>query len=175
VNSDVLSDIQEAMDPVQRVKVWLIRQWRKEAASLVDKMLQDRKEAERQLKHPDWTVRCTALSILEHHWEAASDADFAQRCEELGLRDIHPQVRSNALRSLGVCYENTNDLRIGTLLAQVVLDEMQAPEARRGAYLGLYHVRGRCFQWPRDLNDPPTVLRIPEDIDWSFVKSFCRG
>lgn len=175
MNSDNLPDNQEALEPVQRVKAQLIRYWREDGGSSVDKMLQDRTDAERQLEHPDWKMRRTALSILQLHWDAASDAVFAETCEDVGLHDVHPQVRSSALMILGMCFENTNDVRIGQLLAQVVLDETQASQARRGAYLGLYYLRGRRFEWAGGLTDTPTILRIPEDVDWSFVKSFCCG
>lgn len=81
---------QEALNPVQRVKAWLIRYWRQDAASSVDKMLQDRTHAERQLNHPDWKVRCTALSILQLHWETANDRAFAERCEDIdSVMSIH--------------------------------------------------------------------------------------
>ena len=169
MNSDI---VQQTLDPVQRVKAWLASYWRKDAGSSVDKMLQDRTDAEYQLTNPDWKVRCTALSILQLHWGAGTDANFGARCEDLGLHDLHPQVRSCALIQLGMCFENTNDLRIGKLLAQVVLDETQPDQPRRGAYLGLYDLRGRSFEWAGARADPPSILRIPEDVDWSFVKSF---
>jgi len=169
MNSDPSPTDCEALDPVRRVQAWLTGLWRKDAGPLVDIMLKDRAETERQLKHPDWKVRCTALSILELHWHATDDTAFAQTCEDTALRDVHPQVRSCALRILGVCHANRPNSRIGRLLASVVLDETQPAQCRNGAYLGLYHLRG--LRVPR-LTDQPTVPRIPDDFDWTFVKSF---
>ncbi len=171
MNSDMLPDSQEGLD-FQQFKARLISYWRKEAGSSVDRMLQDRTDAIGQLNHPDWRVRRTALSILQFHWRASKDADFAERCEYVGLHDVHPQVRSLALMKLGMCFENTNDLRIGKLLAQVVLDETQPSEAKRGPYLGLYYLRGRRFDVVGSSREPP---RVSEDVDWSFVKSFFGG
>jgi hypothetical protein len=169
----MLRDKDEAPNPAQRFKAWLIRYWREEAGSAVDRMLQDRTEAERALKDSDWKVRCTALSILQHHWELDSGRDFAERCEDLGLHDVDPQVRGCALITLGMCYENTNDERIGKLLAEVVFNETEDSHARRGAYMGLYYLRGRAFQWVGGSSDRPHIIRVPDDFDWSFVKSFC--
>jgi hypothetical protein len=163
---------QGGLSSVHQVKDWLIRNWREDAPSFVDKMLQDRADAERQLNNPDWKIRMTALSILQLHWEAVGEVDFADRCEDVGLHDVHPQVRSCAFMTLGVCYESTNDRRIGKLLAQVVLDESQPSQARRGAYLGLYYLCGRRFRWAGALSDPPAILRIPEEVNWVFVRSF---
>lgn len=174
VNNDIWPDDQAAVDPVQQVKAWLIGNWRKDAGAFVDRMLQDQPDAFRQLKHPDWKVRYTALSILQLHWNTAI-GELAEKCEDMGLHDLHPQVRSCALLMLGMCYDNTNDFRIGKLLAQVVLDETQPSEARRGAYLALYYLRGRRFEWRGGQDDLPTILCIPDDVDWPFVRGFVIG
>jgi hypothetical protein len=164
--------IMDSEDPVAKWKDWHIRLLRKDVGPRVDKMVQDRRDAERQLADPDWKVRCAALSILELHWDAAKDPDFAQKCEDIAFGDAEPEVRACALRVLGVCYENTNNLRVGKLLAQAVLDARQPSASRGGAYLGLFHLRGLRLEWPGNLTVPPTPHRIPDDVDWQFVRSF---
>jgi len=157
----------------EHFRATIITLWRKRLPpSVIDKMLQSRKEAESLLYDPDWNVRCAAFSFLQHYWKAACRVDFARKCEEIGLQDVHPQVRSIALTTLGICHENTDDVRVGKLLAQVVLDDSQPPEARRGAYFGLHYLREPILRWPT-MKRLPAVDLVPEDFDWSFVKSFC--
>src|SRR5438477_5237018 len=96
--------LRDSKDIPATVEAWYLRFWRKAAGPCVDEMLQDRKEAFRNLENKNPQVRCAALSVLEIYWNATTDRDFAQRCEEMGLGDPDPSVRGIALRGLGVCY-----------------------------------------------------------------------
>jgi hypothetical protein len=164
----------ENADAVARFRSWHTEYWRKWVGTCADEMAHNRIEAERQLCNPNPKVRCAALAVLELHWDATKDCGFAKRCEDLAFADSSLEVRRVALRTLGVCHEDTFDLRIGELLARVVLNEAEHEGIRSAAYFGLLHVRGRrpplC-----DFGDPPTVFRIPEDVDWLFVKSAIDG
>lgn len=149
-----------------------LQRWRSLAGAAVDLMLEDREQALRRLTDSDPKIRYVALSLLVSHWNSAKDQEFAQQCEKMAIDDTDNTVRSVALRILGQCYKNTDDARIGKLLAQVVRDELQTAECRAGAYLALFRLRGLFADWPGRNTIPPTVFRFPEHVDWAFVASF---
>jgi hypothetical protein len=77
-------------------------------------------------------------------------------------------VREEATYLLGSHYADTNDARIGALLASIVRAEGEAPAVRLSAYCALVCLRGQADRWRPRL----TELRFPEDIDWVLVSSF---
>ena len=60
--------------------------------------------------------------------------------------------------------------------ARLVCDPFELTEIREFAYVSLFHVSGKPFgQWPVNLERPLLLdVRIPDDIDWSFVRSYLK-
>src|SRR5439155_18152753 len=125
---------------------------------------------ERQLRNPTPDIRNVALEVLSFHWK--QKGNFVATCETIAFDDPIPRIRAIALLCLARCYEATDDVRIGRLLASVVREESPYPDIRRAAYHGLFILRDLQLTWPGLAARPPTELRIPEDIDWAFVNSF---
>jgi hypothetical protein len=95
---------------------------------------------------------------------------FADELQRMAFADPDPTVRDIALIGLTECYSSTNDSRISRLLADVTSQESFPTDVRKNAYFCLYGVRGLPTEvWPRVWS---AGFRFPEDVDWSFVKSF---
>lgn len=147
--------------------------WERLAGPLAERMLQTQDVAVQSLGHPDPKVRMVALRVVSFYWGVKPGDESVRVCEQMALGERDSEVRSAALTALGVCYERTDDVRIGRLLATIVNDDREAPISRLGAYQALFAVRGLTQPlWPGALAQPPTLPRVPEDIDWSFVESF---
>lgn len=176
VSVEQISELRASQERVETmlrdVENSTIQHWRKLAGSAVDLMLHDRSCAVAQLTHSNANTRNVALSVLISHWKSEKDPEFAQRCEKMAFGDPDDTVRSVALRLLGECYQNTDDRRIGKLLAQLVCDERQPSDCRSGAYLALFRLRGLFADWPGRSSVPVTLFRFPEHVHWSFVNSF---
>ena len=129
-------------------------------------MLKSRACCYKYLSDPSWEVRAGALSILSIAFE--SDDELARICETAAFEDAHPQVRGIALLGLACCFEGTDDAKIGKLLAEVVADSRAPSGLRESAYAGLFWVRGvPLLQRPRH-----GLVRVPDGVDWGFVRSF---
>jgi tetratricopeptide (TPR) repeat protein len=136
-------------------------------------MLEKQDAAEEHLRHPDPMVRMTAVSIVFNYWGAKPGDEATRVCEEIAIHDTDFNPRSAALSALGECYLNTDDIRIGRLLANVARDEGEVEICRLSACEALHSLRGLSQPlWPGARAVPPTMPRVPEDIDWSFVDSF---
>ena len=138
-----------------------------------DQMSRSRGEAMGCLDDPNWQVRAAAVDVLSDKWRQGADSELEYRFERMATTDPSSQVRSAAWGAIAKSYARTDDLRVGKLLARVVLNAGEPFEVRFGAYVSLHGVRGiPLTPWPGLLNRPPTLPRIPEDIDLRFVQSF---
>jgi hypothetical protein len=147
-----------------RFRDHLVSSRRDIVGAYAEEMALDRQNAERYLQHHDSKVRCAAISMLHFYWDARHDTLFRRGCEEIAYSDPDPEVRGIALLTLGACYEDTCDLRVAKLLAQVVLDEGQPSLTREGAHFGLRRVVGCPVQ-------QPSQLRFPDHVDWALVRN----
>ena len=157
---------------LSEVKDSTTESWRKLAGAAADLMLEERNYALGRLDDSEPKIRQVALNVLAFHWNSVKDQDFQQRCEEMAFQDLNDSVRAVAIRLLGECYQNTDDVRIGKLLAQVVNDERQSCNCRSGAYLALFRLRGVFADWPGRHSIPVTHFSFPDHVDWQLVNSF---
>ena len=138
-----------------------------------DPMSRTRGEAMALLDDPNWQVRAAAVRVLYHKWRQDTDSELEHTFERMATNDASSQVRSAAWVAIAKLHSRTDNVRVGRLLARVVLDPGEPFEGRFAAYASLYTVRGTPLTpWPGLLTRPPTVPRIPQDIDLPFVKSF---
>ncbi len=140
--------------------------WQKAAGSHALRMAESREVTESYLHHPEPEVRCAAIMALGHHW--GPDQQFPQICERLVFEDSNAKVRSLALSCLAGCYVQTDDTRIGDLIAQLVLNESEPHTIRLAAYHALLMIRGMPIEALSEAMS--THFRFPEDVDWAFVK-----
>lgn len=150
-------------------------EWRTLAGPWYEKMLEDRGVAEELLRHCDRNVRLAALGVISFVWRPNAEDPCVTVLEILAVEDPDAEVRSVALCALGACYRGTSEPRLKRLLADLVADEAQPTTARRCAYQALCAIDGRQMpSWPGLFADPPSMLRIPDDVDWAFVNA-ARG
>ena len=150
-------------------------EWRTLAGPLYEKMLESRRVTEELLGHEDRDVRLVAVGVLSFVWHPGSHDRCAGLFERMALNDVDLVVRATALCALATCNSDTFNPRVGRLMTEILLNESQPTPLRRCAYLALFTLRGRIMPpWPGSQAKPPTMLRIPEDIDWTFVKSFLQ-
>ena len=143
--------------------------WHQLAGAHLAEMLADRSAAERYMNHTDPRLRRAALSVLFFYWKATDSLRLAS--ERLMTEDPDPAVRLDALATLCACYANSDDDRIGRVLAEITRDESAAVEFRRLAYEGLFAVRGIPVQsWPR-----VHAADFPNQVDWAFVDQEIRA
>jgi len=136
-------------------------------------MSHSREKAMGCLEDMNWQVRAAAVNVLCDKWRQGSDSELEYKFERIATNDTSSQVRSAAWGAIAKLYSRTDDLRVGKLLARVVFDAGESFEVRFAAYISLYGVRGvPITPWPGLLTRPPTLPRIPQDIDLSFVESF---
>ena len=132
----------------------------------VQSLLQSREATEEHLSDPNPKMRWSAVILLTHHWGPTEQ--FKLACEELASHDTDPLVRSKAIGCLGTWFARTANRRIEKLLAGIICDNSESYEVRRSAYTTLCMVNGdKSTPTPNDVIN----LRIPEDIDWTFVNS----
>lgn len=135
------------------------------------KILESRAGAESYLAHSDPVVRRLAIFALRYYW--LPDEKLAIICEKLLSEDRDIQVRSHALSCLADYYAGKNNPRVEQLIAWIVFDSCESREIRIAAYQSLFRVSGTRSPkvlWYKEVN----AFRVPEDIDWAFVKSFFR-
>jgi hypothetical protein len=131
-------------------------------------LLQSAEATEQALADPRPAVRRCALYLAMKHWGLGGR--YAGLCEQRAREDPDEGVREEATYLLGSHHADTNDARIGVLLASIVRAEGEAPAVRLSAYCGLVCLRGLADRWRPRL----TELRFPEDVDWALVSSFDR-
>jgi len=143
---------------------------KKLAGAQLDNILQSRAAAESFLRNPDPQLRRAALFALGHNWEVTRD--LADQCEILLFADPDTKVRLGALANIGAFYHESDDRRIGDMLARMVYDAAQPNDLRIHAYRLLFHVRGM----PLAVKEKAWSLEFsfPDEVDWVFVDSFLR-
>jgi len=165
--------LQAASDTLARFRARRLAQWESLVGPLLGEMLRSREEAYRRLSNAEDNVRIVAMEVISVHWGSQPGDDFSRLCERLALNDPSTNVRIVAISALGSCYSDTDDVRIGRLLARVVRDSAAPVGCRRIAYQQLFFIRGRPFAtWPTGRVGALSALRVPEDVDWPFVDSF---
>lgn len=132
----------------------------------VDELLENRALAMQYLNNPEPKHRIAALDILASHWKP--DELLSAKCEEMALHDTDNQVRAVALTTLACCYQSSNNVRIGRMMADIVCDAAASDNVRIAAYRSLFRISGLPVdRWP-----DPMRFQFPGDVDWEFVKSF---
>jgi HEAT repeat protein len=129
-------------------------------------LFESQEATERRLDDPDPKMRWAAVTLMTYHWGAAEQ--FKAKCEWIAFHDPDPLVRSKAIGCLGFCFSGTSEQRIESILADVVSNDSEDYSVRRSAYISLLRVNGAQKMPP-----PASALnlRIPEDVDWAFVRS----
>ena len=147
--------------------------WQRLAGPFYKKMRESSEAAEGFLRHEDRNVRLAALGIITHVWRPGPDDPLATIVYTMAFEGDDLVMREEALCAFVECYRGTSDSRVGRILAEIAIDESQPASRREFAYHSLYTLQGK-FTPPRPglLATPPTSFRVPEDIDWTFVKSF---
>jgi tetratricopeptide (TPR) repeat protein len=137
---------------------------------LVDEMLKSRLEAEALVHHPNEDVRGVALEVLCDEWLARDDA-FIRTCVDMAVTETVPFVQAIAVNCFSKCYENTNDVKAGQILASLVSDHSLSEDVRTSAYFGLLTITGILGSRP----DLALDFRFLEDVDWLLVNRFLVG
>jgi hypothetical protein len=154
---DILADVNRTVH----------QQWRAIAGSALDMMLESPGGAESYLRNPYPELRRVALQVLTHHWKAYESIAFP--CEQLSLHDDDPEVRIQAICSLGLCYMNTNQARIANILAKLICNDKESDELRTASYLSLLIVVGRTDPHADSCLKAMRLLRFPDDIDQALI------
>jgi hypothetical protein len=146
------------------------KRWERLAGSHLPGLLANRAIAETSMTHADSSLREAALGIIEFHWKHTKET--VALCENLVFQDSDSIVRGCALLSLIRYYSETDDARVGEVLARIVKDENAEGRLRELAYYGLFVVRGM----PALARPTPNIRHhrfVPGgDVDWAFVDTF---
>ena len=169
--SDVQKSITECRDILSDLRKSMEDSWRVQAGNLADSMINDVEAARRGLSHEDSNIRNVALSILATNLEMRSNLQFTQTCERMALFENDAAVRSNACACLGLCFTNTHDLRIASLLSKVVVSTVESVNARYVAYVSLLMVMGRFDEW----KSRAITFQFPEEVDWNIVQTYSQS
>ena len=151
-------------------------QLRELAGSHWDEIAESKREATAFLRHPEKNVRRAALHALCSYWERNPTDECVTIIEDMALNDNEAIVRGVALMALGDFHQDTSDPRIGRLLAESVVNEGLPPPLRKAGYNALCVLCARkdlLFVKPED--EAERFFRFPEDINWSFVRSFLNS
>jgi hypothetical protein len=164
---EFLNYAQSAVEQVRTAKRQL---WEELGGVHTPRMLESRAAAESYLEHHDANLRTAAIFILKDHWKP--DEWFTRMCERIAFQDSDLKVRKLALSTLACCFSNTDDPRIGKLLASLVNDASIPQELCLTAYRSLFTIR----PMPTDgvIAVGSASFRFPADVDWKFVDSFFR-
>ena len=135
---------------------------------LLHSLLRSREATEEHLDDSDPKLRFAALVLMTHRWIPTEQ--FKNKCEEMAFKDSDTTVRSTAIGCLGSCYARTDNRRVEKLLANIVCNEMESYEVRRSAYVALFIVKSVNSEH-MITGDSFINLRIPEGVDWMFVRS----
>jgi hypothetical protein len=113
-------------------------------------------------------LRQAALFALYDHWGLSET--LLPTFERMLREERDDTVRGMALLNLTDLYRDTDDKRIGSLLAAFVRDKGLPIGFRTSAYSALYGLRGLSSDcWPRTYSPE---WKFPDNVDWSFVDSF---
>jgi hypothetical protein len=158
----------EVADEIEKLNHIMQKQWKELAGSHLANMLKDVAAAINYLSHPDPNLRRVAMSIIYNHWKPTPE--YSRLCENLLINDPDFAARFTALDILISYYFDSNDVRIGELLANIVYDNSKPINFRKLAYKGLFNVRGM----------PSRIsffnkIQFPNEVDWSFVNTFLKN
>jgi hypothetical protein len=126
----------------------------------------DRAVAVRGLEDANPRIRRTSLYLLVEHWDQG--AEVVGRCEQMACDDPDVEVREDAIRGLGHYYADSQDRRIGKLLATLTRSEQEPAAVRLEAFRSLIVLSGRATCWPKLL----LALEFPQDVAWELVDQF---
>jgi hypothetical protein len=150
----------------ERMERGMRQRWEELGGTHVPSMLESRSSAESYLEDSDANLRTVALFILKDHWKP--DERFGRMCERMALEDSDLNVRKLALATLAGCFSDTDDPRVGKLLASMVYDASLPESLRLTAYRSLFTVRPSPIATMIAIGS----ARFPADVDWEFVDSF---
>jgi hypothetical protein len=143
------------------------RRWREQkGGDRLSQLVNSHEETLRCFDDTDPNIRELAIHLAMEHWKISER--IADRCERLAIHDPSSAVRSMAISSLGRCYRNQRNPRVGALLAKIVADPLVAFEERKSAYLALVLVHGGYQRF----SISQILLRFPDGIDWGFVNQY---
>jgi hypothetical protein len=169
-NREELFRLRECLEQMKQnlipLGVKLQQQFKELAGPILHEMLESRTKTERYLDDPNPKNRCIAVCLINQHW--GSDEQFAIKCEKIIREDPDPEVRGCAVSCLGVYYRGSNHVRIGRILAELVLEESESTMVRETAYRALFELRGL----PAVSQPSLSRFRFPDDVDWVFTKTF---
>jgi hypothetical protein len=143
------------------------RWWRELVGDRLTSMLGNSTEAMNLLLDTDPRIRSVAIQVLTYYWRPTTS--LTQACEQFAINDPDPDVRTQAISSLGISYLRTNDYRIRQLLASIVADDKQPEAIRTVAYDSLLVVCGSSDPKFDACIKAQRPVRFPEDVNWSIV------
>ncbi len=138
------------------------------AGDHLTRMLESETAAVEFLANEQSSLRCAAIEVIARYWPNVSS--FGDLCERMAFLDPDPDVRLVALDSWVELHANTDEPRVGRVLADIVRNLTWPAAFRNIAYYGLHLLRGT----------PPRVwahLMMRKElstglVDWYFVDSF---
>jgi len=135
------------------------------AGSRTSELLQSVKSASNMLQSNDPSIRQAAIQALATYWNIRPWTKYAKSLREMAKNDKNYEVRCESLSWLGYIYAGTDDVEVGKVLADTVLNESEKIGTRKKAYDGLCWLRwhGKAT-W--------ALCPFPEGVDWSYVNSF---
>jgi hypothetical protein len=154
----------------------LIRRTANEAIAVVGPAmiaaLQDRRSLEAFFAAADPETATHATVYLNFVWDPKTHGKHALWWDVL-LHSANQDLRAKAVYMLGAVYHKTREPVIGELFAMLVCDSQEHADVRKAAYLALLRVcpHQALFEAP----DRYLSARVPEDIDWQYVRSFFSG
>ncbi len=135
------------------------RKWGRLFGPLFGEMLTDPEVAIRLMEHPNAEIRAAAIAVSGYILDPKAGSRLASLYAKMAVGDPAEEVRCAAIFELAKCYRGTDDVEVGRLLAEVVLNDREAKECRKLAYRGLRKVRGRIF--PSNLNVMEKLSKCP--------------
>jgi hypothetical protein len=142
--------------------------WRDLAGPRLSEMFASRSAAEAFLDDREPRLRRAAINIVCDYWRP--DESFVRCCEESARSDPDFEAREAALRCVTSFYRGSKDARIARFCAEVACDESLPRDLRNAAYANLIRVMGPDPM--RSIKIQLPGFRFPEEVDWSFVRSF---
>ena len=144
------------------------------AGSVLPEMLSSQSKAESYLDHTDSNLRRAALLVIGMNWSPTPE--FRAICSRMMLGDCDTAVRIEAMEAFAASCAETDAAETGQLLAHIVCNQSQPLDIRKHAHAGLFGLRARRHgPWVDGwLEATSPEFRIPDDVDWSFVRSFLK-
>jgi hypothetical protein len=148
------------------LKEYALRHLQSVAGINLQPLLGSREATEEFLDSTDQKSRMAALFLMTYYWEPTEK--FKRICEEMVRNESDEALRRRAIGCLGACFAETGCRRIQRLLARTVSNDSESYHIRLGSYTSLIMVNGL---YPMPQGEALANLRIPEDLDWAFIRS----